>query len=618
MRTAALIVTACVLALTTVTHAEAPPPWAPRPDAGRPAFSILLAPGVAPAALHVSGLSVPLAVGTPLTARYAWDFGDPAGQYNTLVGFVAAHVYDRPGTYTITLVVTDQAGTATTATATLAIAPDLRRAVYVSPTGSDMATGASPGTPLRSAAAAFRQLQGQRHQSDPGHTILLFQAGGTYPVTETLNLRGPDVVVGRYGDGPKPVLLLQKGPPDARGKSSHGSISIDGHCDGVMIQHVTFATPYPPTEGGVRADKVGIDAITVRGRNVAVRGCSFRDVDDAVNANGSPAGLLVQDCDAPGPTDLRAYLVWGQGTDHAYLGNRVGNSTREHNIRMTGLERVLVAGNDLANLDRSKTDKYDQSKGCIEMHNGSFAYITGNHVTDGPIRTGPRGGDTETAATATSWCVIDGNDFTDTQFHMYAGSHHVMLRNNVFHRRDGSAIEIDSPDKDGRVNGDLTIAHNTAVDTGASGIFLKVWGHVDGLTVADNLFVAPHLHAGLNGSAGLNVRGDTLDGFTAVAHNVWPVPEAFEHGTDGGVAVLGSDGRDKGKNYLKPDAWNATPLVTGDRFTPAVAVDDRGVPAPGGPADGAAVPVPGTAFDHDGHPRPNGPQTAGAFHVAGG
>ena len=88
-----------------------------------------------------------------------------------------------------------------------------------------------------------------------------------------------------------------------------------------MIEHLKFTTP-----NGVQADgqapKVGTDAVVARGRNITVRDCTFDNVDIAVNANGSPTGLLVQNCVAPTVTSLRAYLVWGQGTDHVYLNNR--------------------------------------------------------------------------------------------------------------------------------------------------------------------------------------------------------------------------------------------------------------------------------------------------------
>ena len=144
--------------------------------------------------------------------------------------------------------------------------------MYVSQDGSDGNGGQSPATALRSASAAFHLLQGGRG-GPPGHTILLFKAGGTYPISEPLSVRGTDVVIGRYGDGTaKPDLLLSKGPPDSHGKPPRGSISIDGKCDGVMIQHLAFTTPYTLPDESAKADKVGIDAIVVRGRNVSRAG----------------------------------------------------------------------------------------------------------------------------------------------------------------------------------------------------------------------------------------------------------------------------------------------------------------------------------------------------------
>src|SRR5213079_2248728 len=67
-------------------------------------------------AVHVHALNSQLGAGTALTARYEWNFGDSSGKYNTLVGFNAAHVYDTPGSYTVTLKITNEAGKIDTAT----------------------------------------------------------------------------------------------------------------------------------------------------------------------------------------------------------------------------------------------------------------------------------------------------------------------------------------------------------------------------------------------------------------------------------------------------------------------------------------------------------------------
>ncbi|HUW84930.1 MAG TPA: PKD domain-containing protein, partial [Phycisphaerae bacterium] len=79
--------------------------------------------GIAPLAVFfdavdpASGVIQP-ADGDYASLGYAWDFGDPdAGTWstngnsrNTAMGYVAAHVYEQPGTYTATLTVTDTQG----------------------------------------------------------------------------------------------------------------------------------------------------------------------------------------------------------------------------------------------------------------------------------------------------------------------------------------------------------------------------------------------------------------------------------------------------------------------------------------------------------------------------
>jgi hypothetical protein len=98
-----------LLAAGPATRPATTEPW--RPSPGHPkAVGLLLPPGIAPCVLHVNALRFPLASGTPLTARYDWDFGDPGSKYNTLTGFNAAHVYEGPGKYTVKLTVTDETG----------------------------------------------------------------------------------------------------------------------------------------------------------------------------------------------------------------------------------------------------------------------------------------------------------------------------------------------------------------------------------------------------------------------------------------------------------------------------------------------------------------------------
>ena len=66
--------------------------------AGGPVIHALGIAGMAPFTVHVHALDSELKTGSPLTARYEWDFGDPAGDFNHLEAWNAAHVYDAGAT----------------------------------------------------------------------------------------------------------------------------------------------------------------------------------------------------------------------------------------------------------------------------------------------------------------------------------------------------------------------------------------------------------------------------------------------------------------------------------------------------------------------------------------
>jgi hypothetical protein len=580
------------LLMLLVGAAPAGPAW--------PSFRILFSQGVVPCALHVDATQFPLTAGTPLTARYDWDFGDAGSRYDRLSGFVAAHLYQRPGRYRISLAVTDQAGVTQSAFATVVLTPSDRRDFFVSPDGDDLAPGNSPEAPLRTAEAALKHIHGDE-------ASVLFQAGRVHPVSGALQIDRRNIRFGRYGPGANPVLVHPHG-------NGNCIIALGRHCDGILIEHLTFDTPYPADLHGP-ANKVGIDAIDAGGRNVVVNDCTFLNVDDGVNANGSPAGLLVQNCAAPLVNGLRAYCVWGQGSDHAYLGNFVANSTREHCIRMFSLTRVLIADNNLTNLDRTKDgDPHDAGyyKGCIECQRGSYFYVTQNRVSDGQIRVGPLGVG-EPPGTATDWAVIDSNTVNQCHVIAYSGAHHVMIRNNLIYNDNNEAISIAGQDLAGeRICSDISVLNNTAVNNGTHGAFLRLGGVADGILMMNNLLVAPQWR-GDHGSA-VSVADHDLNSFAGIGHNIWP-----DFGGDHShVCTLDA----KPARNVDASEWEREPVVKQDSFAD-VSVDSDGVPTGGIASAGAAVlntatPMPGVWNDRAGNPRPATEISVGAFQLKAG
>ena len=325
----------------------------------RPVINLIGKTGSAPHTVHVHALASTLNAGSYLTARWQWDFGDGTARYNQLEGWNAAHVYNRPGTYTVKLTVTNENGKTNSLTTTVKVVEDERRTIYVDAArGNDNNNGATEGTAVRT-PNRVKALLGS-------HTRVLFKRGQRHVFNFSLSVPYDDVLIGAYGTGDRPVLWRLK-------ENGFSAISLYNQSNQVTIQDLVFDSPYAPR--GYTADDIHVDGIYARGVNVTVRGCEFRNLDTAVNASGDPRGLLVQDNTAPLATGLRNYFVWSEGSDQVFLGNSAANSTREHNLRSSGTKRMLVAYNNFTNLDRSNVDESDYSKGTVEIHKGSFAYV---------------------------------------------------------------------------------------------------------------------------------------------------------------------------------------------------------------------------------------------------
>lgn len=277
---------------------------------------------------------------------------------------------------------------------------------------------------------------------------------------------------------------------------------------------------------------------------------------------------------------------------------------------MTHIDRVLIANNNFSNLDRRPGDKYDYSKGCIEVHNGSDAYIVNNTVTDGDIRVGPLGIN-EPPTTSTEWVVIDGNTLNNTRINAVAGSHHIMIRNNLLRVDKDQAIVISGADKAGRTNTDIAILNNTAINNSTAGAFIKLWGRGQGITMKNNLFVAASLQPGSNGTSAVNVADQSLISFIEISRNIWPSPTVFNKGTSDGVCIVGDP--KSGGGYCNAAAWAQFPQVKADIFA-NLPVDGAGIPTTEGARGFPAVA--GVFCDHDGHLRPASGITAGAFEIA--
>lgn len=549
-------------------------------------------------AIHVNGLSSSLNAGSPLTARYDWNFGDSGSKYNTLVGFNAAHTYERPGTYTITLRVTNEGGRSDTTTRTVTIGNANRKVIYVSNGGSDSNSGGSEGSAVRSLDRAF-SLAGGGNNAE-----IRLNRDDTWSVTGMRGLSGSNLVVGAYGSGANPVIRWDGSRIDRPIFQVNGS--------NVTFKNLTFTSRFTDTEKANMPD-----ALNVGGRNVSVRETQFLNIGTAINANSNPTGVLAVDNSAPSVVGIRSYFAWVQGSDHVYIGNRVANSTREAPLRIfQGAKRVLLSGNDLTNLSRvSAGDKYDTAKNSLTAQWGDYIYVTGNKLTRGPIRVGPLGdGDGyQWQYARTNYVVLEGNLLSGASF-VEHGAQHVMIRNNVSIAHGMPAFSVDGYDSSyGRGVVNLSVVNNTVVNSSTSGQFLKVGGSVNGINLVNNLYNAPNLQPGAYQAAPVYVTGSNLGSFRTVSNNVWARGNPLSY-AQGGMNYVWSYWSDA-RGYLTADQWNNLSQVGTDRFG-HVSLSGSYAPGSGSLADNGGRLYGGVFTDYYGKIRPlSGAWTAGAVEV---
>ncbi len=514
-------------------------------------------------AVDVQATNTTLSNGTPITTKYLWNFGDPNGKYNSYEGFNAAHVYDTPGVYTITLTVTDSAGKVGVATTTVNVAVDTRKSIYLSNSGNDANNGLTPATAVQSIARADGLLT--------SGSKLLLHRGETYDLTGSLIISNSNIVVSDYGDASQPQPVLRRAASNPALVYLIGTTPTSSN---VTIQDLTFDSVTPDNWNKDGA-AVGVEPA---GKDLAVRNCTINCVNSFVNAELQPDGLLVQDNAESNVTGIRSYFLWAQGADITVLGNTVLNVTREHVLRVGGADRINVSFNNFTNLDRTSVDPQDIAKGCFVFQKGTYFFVNSNISTDGGIGVGPLGGPDgahDPTASAT-WAVVKNNQVNNTLIQVLPGANHVAIEDNIVHNDGGNAFNINAQDLTTDSSGnwlypnrniaDIEIFSNTAIDNQPFGNFIMVNYHANAgqISLTNNLFVDPVFETGAYQSAPVYVQDADLSAFSTISHNVWPTPVATLWVPGAEFYVAPSWGLASG--YLTAAQWAKMPQVNGDVY----------------------------------------------------
>ncbi len=194
-------------------------------------IAVVVAPsrtaGVAPLAVFFDATGTSgLDGGDFLSAHFTWDFGDAgAGAWattglsrNLATGFLAAHVFERPGTYVVTVGGRDRAGRLGPAATVTITVTDPETAYAGAATRCVSRAGDFTGAPAACDAVTSTDLPAQlAWLNAASRRRLLLRRGETWPaVTLALTGAGP-CTLGAFGPGARPILALGSTPGQSAG-----------------------------------------------------------------------------------------------------------------------------------------------------------------------------------------------------------------------------------------------------------------------------------------------------------------------------------------------------------------------------------------------------------------
>jgi hypothetical protein len=454
--------------------------------------------GVAPLAVFVDATTTAGLDGNDyVNANFDWDFDrdgvDPAGKHTVTRGFVAAHVYENPGTYTIQLAVHDRLGATATATQQIVVTPFTGTTYYVATGGSNSAAGTSMSAPLATPEYAISNKGGP-------NTRVLLRRGDRFTIAPmTVSKTGP-MIVGAYTDPNSPSTAL---PMMYCTASGDGMVNVSNSSDlRFMDFHLRSLCPNPHdgTGTGQRAGtiysnttdmlilRVEVDSVNHNGflsdaRNTFIFDCYYHDYGTYGFFSGDVSRLaivgLVSRRLGSGQHFIRlqggskAFIAYNEDTESSV--NYDGFTIRE------GTSQVCLVGNRFSNVLSVLADNREAGE-----HDGHFV-LDGNTVSDGDIimranhisfrnniiRNGGIGiGTSPIAGSDPMNVTICNNSFHGTNYEMVFGSStNVTIKNNVFHTTtaDATGMRLDNALSNYQIDNNIYYKQSGSLSFGVGG-----------------------------------------------------------------------------------------------------------------------------------------------------
>ena len=484
---------------------------------GQPMTTASRTSGVAPLTVFFDAVGANSSVVQPVGAppdyasfHYRWDFDDVASgtwafdgkAKNDAMGYVAAHVFEAPGNYHVTLQVTDANGDTLDYFQDITVADPATvyagSTYFVSnATGNDANSGLSPNVPFKTLGKGMSVLFASN-----GPRRLLLNRGETWTVNNQFlqnNRTGP-YTIGAYGTGNRPKVHF----PISAGGDSYGMQFSPSVVD-VRITDVDFqGLGGAAAAGGVQ---LGSQSLLLRSRLSGFNyGLGGHDTDCIGNTF---AECEVVDNYRYGVFYAAAYnptFPNAPPTHLALLGNRFDNNATNSLIR-TYVSRSLWQHNWVQRTTSSAT----RLLGAHEPWKSEFNIISDNlfeSVVSWVLEIGPENdenGPLNGRRQIVENVILEGNKFRvpyagDVSKFVKIWGSYVTVRNNIFdftRATQGEVLTI-SPRGIGPVPVGVKVDNNTVYRSDAvpSFVMIEQCTSQDTTEVRNNIIYAPNVPGG--------------------------------------------------------------------------------------------------------------------------
>ena len=437
----------------------------------------------------------------PLTGTSTWNAGSKPGvsSRNTATGPVTAHVYETPGTYYVTLNITD--GTNSVSNSCTEIAVQDPDTVFATTNTVCVArTAGFAGCPAGAQQITETSFPAAISNYAKTGTRVLFKRGDTFDAaTEAVLTETGPGMVGAFGTGALPVIQMT-GNTNVLGFSSVTTPDfkdwriMDLDMDG-MGGNATSGTGIGGTSGG--AAQITVLRLTYRNMNNAI-GFAIDLLNywnNYADANSRPdlGGHMLDQVAVVDSTVVAGantvYSAYDSGNRIAFMGNSFdngGNASGSHVTRWPYLNKAVISNNSFSRPGFTRL--------TIKLHGPGWNAVSNDGVFD-PTATHPRNGPSDWSNYS---LAASGDGYS---------KYVVISDNKLTEAANPWSVDIgpEDPYNDERVH-DVIFERNWFVANTASQVSLRI--------AASEITVRNNVHDFSNGSNGQTSVVITKDGIT--------------------------------------------------------------------------------------------------------